>query len=192
MRLTLYLLLLAIVQVIAGNSYSQNTKLSFKLNNVKVKDVLNVIEQKSEFYFLFNSKLVDVDRKVDINVSEQQVEKILDNLFADSNVTYTVMDRQIIIQPKEVSTENTSGQQQVKVTGKVTDSTTGESLPGVNIVVKGTMNGTLTDIDGNYSINVPSKSSVLVYSFVGYNPQESSGRQKCFGYSFKGFNSGIG
>ncbi len=172
MRLTLYLLLLAIVQVIAGNSYSQNTKLSFKLNNVKVKDVLNVIEQKSEFYFLFNSKLVDVDRKVDINVSEQQVGKILDNLFADSNVTYTVMDRQIIIQPKEISTENSSGQQQVKVTGVVTDATTGESLPGVNIVVKGTMNGTLTDIDGKYSINVPSKSSVLVYSFVGYNPQE--------------------
>ena len=172
MRLAIYLLLLAVVQVIAGNSYSQNTKLSLKLNNATVKEVLNMIEQRSEFYFLFNSKLVNVERKVDINVSNQQVEKILDNLFAGSNVGYTIMDRQIIIQPKETVAGNSTAQQQIKVTGKITDATTGESLPGVNIIVKGTMIGTLTDNDGNYSINVPSKSSVLVYSFVGYNSQE--------------------
>lgn len=74
--------------------------------------------------------------------------------------------------PSSERSATVSSQQQIKITGKVTDSSTGESLPGVNIVVKGTMNGTLTDIDGKYSINVPSKNSVLVFSFVGYNSVE--------------------
>jgi TonB-linked SusC/RagA family outer membrane protein len=173
MKLTFYLLLLTIFQGIAANSYSQNTKLSFKLNDVKVRDVLSVIEDKSEFYFLFNSKLVDVERKVDINVSNQQIDKILSSIFDGTNVGYTVMDRQIILQPtNEVSELGVSMQQQIKITGKITDVATGESLPGVNIVVKGTMTGTLTDVDGVYSINVPGKNVTLVFSFVGYNTQE--------------------
>ena len=173
MRLTFYLLLLTVFQGIASNSYSQNTKLSFKLNDAKVKDVLNVIEEKSEFYFLFNSKLVDVERKVDINVSNQQVDKILSSLFNGTNVGYTVMDRQIILQPTvEVSELTTSMQQQIKVSGKITDATTNETLPGVNIVVKGTTTGTLTDLDGTYSINVPNRKTTLIFSFVGYNSQE--------------------
>jgi TonB-dependent starch-binding outer membrane protein SusC len=173
MRLTFYLLLLTIFQGIAANSYSQNTKLSFKLNDVKVKDVLNVIEEKSEFYFLFNSKLVDVERMVDINVSNQQVDKILSSLFSGTNVGFTVMDRQIILQPiVEVSELTTSMQQQIKVTGKITDATNGETLPGVNIVVKGTTSGTLTDMDGVYSINVTGRKTTLIFSFVGYNSQE--------------------
>ncbi len=74
--------------------------------------------------------------------------------------------------PSSERSETVASQQQIKVTGKITDSTTGESLPGVNIVVKGTMTGALTDIDGVYTINVPGKNAVLVYSFVGYNTQE--------------------
>lgn len=170
MRLTLYLLLLAVVQVIAGNSYSQNTKLSFKLNDVKVKDVLNVIEEKSEFYFLFNSKLVDVDRKVDINVSNQQVEKILDNLFVGTNVGYTVIDRQIIIQPLNHSSE-VGAVQQKAVSGVVKDES-GQPIPGVSVVVKGTTKGTLTDIDGKFQIEVAGSDKVLQFSFVGMRTQE--------------------
>ncbi len=74
--------------------------------------------------------------------------------------------------PSSERSETVASQQQIKVTGKITDSTTGESLPGVNIVVKGTMAGTLTDIDGVYTINVPGKNATLVYSFVGYNTME--------------------
>lgn len=67
--------------------------------------------------------------------------------------------------------ETITSQQQFKVTGKVTDAATGESIPGVNIVIKGTTNGTLTDIDGKYAINVPNKNVTLVFSFVGYQTQ---------------------
>ena len=170
MRLTFYLLLLTIFQGIAANSYSQNTKLSFKLNDVKVKDVLNVIEEKSEFYFLFNSKLVDVDRRVDINVSNQQVDKILSNLFAGTNVGYTVLDRQIIIQPISNNQESVVVQQKA-ISGKVTDSS-GGSLPGVSVLVKGTTNGTISDTNGKYTLtNVP-QNATLQFSFIGMKMQE--------------------
>lgn len=66
----------------------------------------------------------------------------------------------------------TSAQQQIKVSGKITDSSTKESIPGVNVVVKGTMNGVVTDMDGNYTISVPDRTTTLIFSFVGYNSQE--------------------
>lgn len=170
MRLTIFLLLLTIFQGIAANSYSQNTKLSFKLNDVKVKDVLSVIEEKSEFYFLFNSKLVDVDRKVDINVSNQQVEKILDNLFAGTNVGYTILDRQIVIQPINAVSEVGSIQQKM-ITGVVKDEN-GEPIPGVSVVVKGTTRGALTDLDGKFQLEVTGSDKVIQFSFVGMKTQE--------------------
>jgi TonB-linked SusC/RagA family outer membrane protein len=170
MRLTSYLVLLTIFQAVAGNSYSQNTKLSFKMNDAKVKDVLNVIEENSEFYFLFNSKLVDVERKVDINVSNQQIDKILTNLFAGFNVGYTVMDRQIIIQPNAVPAEIISEQQR-SVTGVVKDETDAP-VPGVTIVVKGTTHGALSDLDGKYTLALTAGDKVLVFSFVGMKSQE--------------------
>lgn len=73
----------------------------------------------------------------------------------------------------DAKTEQVSlAQQTIMVTGKITDSSNKESIPGVNVVVKVTTNGVVTDFDGNYTINVPDRTSVLVYSFVGYNSQE--------------------
>lgn len=170
MRLTFFLSLLTIFQSIAGNMYSQNTKLSLKLNDVKVKDVLNVIEEKSEFYFLFNSKLVDVERKVDINVSNQQINKILDNLFTGFNVGYTVMDRQIIIQATNEPNES-KAEVGKTVTGVVKDES-GTPLPGVTVAVKGTSRGTLTGMDGEYKLDLADGDKVLIFSFVGMKTQE--------------------
>lgn len=75
----------------------------------------------------------------------------------------------------DAKTEQVSlAQETIKVTGKITDSSNKESIPGVNVVVKGTTNGVVTDFDGNYTLDVPDRNSVLVYSFVGYNSQEIS------------------
>jgi hypothetical protein len=111
MRLTLFLLLISLTQVIAVPSYSQATKINLDLKNSTVKDVLYEIESKSEFYFLFNSRLVDVDRKVDIKVTNEQIDRILDKLFKGCGVSYSVMDRQIIIQPSEMSSKTETQQQ---------------------------------------------------------------------------------
>lgn len=170
MRLTIYLIVLTIFQTFAGISYSQNTRLSFKLSNAKVKEVLNVIEEKSEFYFLFNSKLVDVERRVDINVSNQQIDKILNQLFAGYNVGYTVMDRQIIIQPIPTAGQTDVSQKRT-ISGIVKDES-GEPVPGVSVVIKGTTRGTLTDIKGSYKIDLAEGDKVISFSFIGMTTQD--------------------
>ena len=100
MRITAFLLLFSVVQVMAENSYSQNTRLSLNLKDVSIENVLDEIENQSEFYFLFNQKLVNVDRKVDINAKNKQIKDIIGDLFAGENVNCMVLDRQILLSPK--------------------------------------------------------------------------------------------
>ena len=174
MKLTTFLFFLAITQMVASEAYSQTTKMTLQLKGVAVKQVLDQIEDGSEFFFLYNSKLVDVNRKVDVDAKDQKIDKILDNLFNETGVVYTVVDRQIVLTSKadQAGFVGQSGQQQgKKVTGKVTDSS-GASLPGVSVVIKGTTTGTITDANGNYSVsNVPSKAT-LQFSFIGMKSQE--------------------
>jgi len=171
MRLTLFLILLSFFQVIAEDTFSQTTKLSFSLTDVKIRDVLNEIESHTDFYFLYNNKLIDVDRKVSLNVKDQQVEQILDLLFKEANVGYTVISRQIIIQPKNGEAVPIGFQQAKALRGKVVDDD-GEPVPGATIAVKGTPQGTIADQQGNYSfLNVPAD-AVLVFSFVGMKTLE--------------------
>ncbi len=165
MKNTLVILLLAVGQVIATESYSQTTALSLNMKNASIKEVMNQIENKSEFYFLYSSKLIDVERKVNINVSNEKISKILDQLFEGTDIIHTVLERQIVLAPKML-TETTTQQQGKTITGTVKDSN-GQPLPGVTVVVKGTSVGIVTDSNGKYSISLPEKAEVLVFSFVG-------------------------
>ncbi len=168
MRVSIFLILLSAFQVLAGLSYSQATRLSLNMKNSTVKDVLNQIEEQSEFYFLYNNQLINVERKVDLQVQNEKIETILSRLFEDGSVSVLIRDRHIILTP---TTGEVSQQQQKSITGRVTD-TTGGALPGVSIVVKGTNIGAITDIDGNYRLNNVSVDAILTFSFVGMKPQD--------------------
>lgn len=172
MRLCVLFLFLMISQVWAGSGYSQQTKLTLKMDNAKVLDVLDEIENNSEFYFLFNQKLVDVERKVDVNVKESSVEKVLNDLFSETDVKHQVKDRMIILTTsKSGFGDNLVSLQQNSVTGKVTDENE-EPLPGVTVLIKGTTSGTVTNVDGNYTLtNVPDNTT-LQFSFIGMKTQE--------------------
>ena len=168
MRLSIIIFLIAVNCMWGSETYSQKTKLSLDFQNTEVRAVLDKIEEESEFYFLYSNKLVDVDRKVDIDVKKQKINDILNRLFADTDVTYMVIDRQIVLSRKDYLAESIKKlQQEIEVSGTVTDAQTGEPLPGVNIVVQGTTTGTTTDMDGEYSIEAPDDAT-LVFSFVGY------------------------
>ncbi len=171
MKLTLVLSLLLVAQSFAIRSYSQETMLNLNLKNVSVKDVLKEIEDHSEFYFLYNDDLVDVSRKVDINVHETKVQDILQQLFAGKGVTYTIRDRQIVLSPSGVNSFLRENQVIKTVTGKVTD-TSDQPLPGVAVLIKGTSQGVVTDIDGNYLLVSVPENAILVFSFVGMKSQE--------------------
>jgi TonB-linked SusC/RagA family outer membrane protein len=138
------------------------------MKNATVKDVLFQIEEQSEFYFLYNSELIDVQRKVDMDVQNEKVEVILNKLFGEGKINAIIRDRHIILTP---TTSEVTVQQSRKVSGKVTDGS-GAPVPGTTVVVKGTTNGTISDTNGNYSLSDVPEKATLLFSFVGMKPQE--------------------
>jgi TonB-linked SusC/RagA family outer membrane protein len=173
MKLTVFLCMLSIMNVLAIDSYPQNARLSLDLKSATVEQVLQKIEESTEFFFLYNSKLVDVTRKVDAQYKDVKIIDILEELFSGESIEYIVKDRQIILSPLNYDALYTepARKQQVEVSGTVVDAD-GTGLPGVNIIEKGTENGTISDIDGRYSITVAGPEATIVFSFVGYLQEE--------------------
>jgi len=171
MKLSAVLLFVSMFESFCSVTYSQKAMLTLDQSDITVEEVLRQIENKSEFFFLFSPKIVDVNRKVDIQVENKQINFILDQLFEGTNVKYVVMDRQIVLSTKELTQSMADLIQQQKVTGTISDSSTRESLAGVNILVEGTQQGVITDASGNYSLNIPGQNAVLLISYVGYLSQ---------------------
>ena len=169
MRLTILIFVLGINSLLAESSYSQMTRITIKAEDTRVEDVLNLIENKSEFFFLFNQKLIDLNRKVSIDAKEEKISDILDELFAGTDVKHQVIDRQIILTTSEIF--DNQQQSNRKVFGKVTDRT-GAPLPGASVVVKGTTTGVITDNNGNFSLSLPVDAKSIAFSFVGMKSQE--------------------
>lgn len=170
MKLTFFLLCISVSMVFASNSYAQNTVLSIKAEKQSVAEVLDVIESKSDFHFFYNSKLVNTSRKVTFAVDNKDVFVILDLLFKNSNVIYKVVDKDIIL-TTTMESKSISGQADRKISGVIKDQT-GEPVIGANVVVKGTSGtGTITDINGQYSLEVP-QSAILMISYIGYTSVE--------------------
>lgn len=168
MRLATLFLFCIFIQAHAESLYSQTTKITLNLRNVSVEEVLNAIEENSEFYFLYNSKLINVDRKVNVKANGKSIDSVLEDVFAPTDVVYKIEDRQIILSKKEYIEEKT--QQGRKISGTVKDNL-GEAIIGANIKIKGTNTGTTTDIDGNFSLEV-SQNAILEVSYIGYLARE--------------------
>jgi len=167
MRNVVLILLASAFQVLATGSYSQTTQLNLNLKNATVKEVLNEIENQSEFYFLYNSELIDVNRTVNVSVKNEKIDELLARLFSEDEVNVLINNRYIVLSPAE----ETSVQQQNTISGRVTDRNM-LPLPGVTVLVKGTTTGTITNSDGNYTLpNIP-VGATLVFSFVGMKTQE--------------------
>lgn len=172
MKWSVFFFFLGIIQIYAVDSYSQQTRLTLKFKRVALEDILNEIENKSEFYFLYNQDFVDTKKMIDLDVKDLKISDVLNEIFQNTEIKYTISDRQIVLtnSQKEFGLKSV-GQQHKSVSGKVTDSS-GSPLPGVSVVVKGTTNGTITDSNGNYSIaNIP-EYTTLSFSFVGMKAQD--------------------
>jgi len=141
-------------------------QISFEAKNKSIRDVFEILEKGTNYRFFYNDDLISVDKLVDMNVSDQNIEQILEKLFESTGLGYRVLENNLIVVTPE------GEMQQNLVTGKVTDASSGEGLPGVSIVVKGTTTGVNTDINGNYSISVSNTDAILTYSFIGYILQD--------------------
>lgn len=141
-------------------------QISLNEHGKSVKEVIGVIENKTNYRFFYNDDLKSIDNLVDISVDNQGINQVLDKLFEDTEFDYKIMENNLIVIKLK------SELQQQTVTGRITDAATGEPLPAVSIVIKGTTIGTNSDLNGFYSLNVSDRNAILVYSFVGYLDQE--------------------
>ena len=160
MKFTILIQLICLT-AFSATTLSQNSGISLRMENVKVKDVLGSIEDQSAYRFFYNDELSDVNRLVDLQVDNSDINEILTQLFNNTDIAYTILENNlIVVAPKRTI--------QQKVTGRVTDRSTGEPLPGVNVIIEGTGTGTVTDMNGSYSLDMPQQNAILHFSFVGY------------------------
>jgi len=170
MKLTTFFLFVLFFQVSASVFSQNNGKLSLKVEQKSINSILKLIEEQTNYTFMYNRNNIDVERKTDINCDVEDIEKVLDILFEGTNVKYRSFNNNYVLYT-EGEMPVIQSRQIRTVSGKVTN-TSGEPIPGVAIVVKGTSQGIITDSDGNYTLARVPGDATLLFSFVGMKTQE--------------------
>ncbi len=159
----------------AGKAFAQAT-VTVNLKDATLSDVLWEIQRQTDFTFIYSTNDVKEVKVEYLNVKNEKISAVLNRCLKDSGLSYTVKDDAIAIRPAH---EVKVIEQEHVVTGIVVDET-GEPIIGANVLVKGSNNGQITDLDGHFSIKVEQASVILVVSYVGYVRQEvkaTAGRQ---------------
>ena len=141
-------------------------RIAISMSNVSVEQVLNKIEETSDYVFLYNDETIQKSRIVSVRSKSGKITDILDDIFKGTDISYTVIDKQIILSKSNKVNQTAKA---IQIKGTVKDAL-GEPLIGVSVLVKGTSNGTVTDLDGRFSLNV-SVGDILEFSYVGYAAQ---------------------
>lgn len=171
MRITFILLFVFATGLFATEASSQVMKVSIVANNKTAQEVINEIEKQTDYLFVFNANEVDLNRKVSVNANDKSVAEVLNDIFNSTDVHYAMEGTNIMLMRKEASAVSSVNQQVRIIKGSVVDES-GESVIGANVSVKGSTTGTITDIEGNFSLQISDGSATLIISYVGYTTQE--------------------
>ena len=159
MKLILLFVAISFFQLSAVESYAQNTKINLSLSDVTLEEAIKTIEANTQFVFFFSHSAIDMTKHVDLNVKNGNIKDVLNQILSSYN--YRIEDNKIVLLGKV--------QQDGKITGVVSDAF--GPIAGANVVVKGTTNGTITDMDGHFSLDAP-KGAKLQISYIGYISKE--------------------
>ena len=171
MKITIVALFTCIYTLFAVEANSQNAKISILANGLSVQKVISEIEKQTDYLFVYDKNDVNVSRKVSLSANNESVSEVLNRIFEGTGVTYKVVGKNITLIRENVVFNNMDLQQTLKkIRGVVLDHN-GEPIIGANIVEKETTNGTITDIDGNFSLEVP-QNGTLIVSYIGYLTKE--------------------
>lgn len=169
--------LAVLLLVVAGcmQVRAQSQLITLSVDNRPVKEAMSKIEKESNLVFLYQSNSIDLNRKVTVHAVKRQLSEVLDEIFAPAGVEWSINDRQISLRQGKVPAKDAASEKKKSkghtLKGTITDATDGEPLIGASVVVKGSKGvGTASDIDGNYTIEVPSNGEIIV-SYLGYTPQ---------------------
>ena len=154
-------------------------RVSIQAEHKPIKEILTSLEAKANVKFVYSLQLLPVNRRISIDVENKTLAETLDKMFSPDNITYETVNKKIVLKLLPAGSSSmidrlggdaSSGIAEAEdklVTGKVVDEKNA-ALPGVNIAVKGTTTGTITDADGRFSLKLADENAVLVFSYVGY------------------------
>ncbi len=143
---------------------SGQSLVSVHMKNAEISQVFATLEKQSGYHFLFNSRLQDIHKLVDVDVDNADITQVLKTIFTGTNLQYKVLDNKLIV------VTSTDVNQDIQVSGRITNENN-EPLSGVSVTIKGKTTGTTTDQNGNFSIATP-ENATLVISYIGYTSQE--------------------
>ncbi len=166
MKFTFLFILVSVMQV-SASSFAQSINL--KTDNATLLEALQSIQQQSGYKLLYNTKMLKSAKSVNVSVTNSTVKEALDACFKNQTLGFVIDDKTIIL--KSLPAINTVIKKDISITGTVLDKDD-LPLPGVAVTIKGTTTGTVTDINGKYSISVPDNNAVLVFSFISFVSQE--------------------
>ncbi|MDD4437319.1 MAG: TonB-dependent receptor [Tissierellia bacterium] len=153
-------------------SYGQNEKINIKAHNATLKEVVSMIENQSEYVFFYKSEEMANLQRFNLNEKEKTVKEILDILVQNTPLTYKISNQYIYLNKREKIIEPARQQQRRIINGKVKDEK-GEAIIGANIKEHGTTNGTISDVDGNFRLQI-NEDGILHISYIGYLSQDIS------------------
>ena len=143
-------------------------KISMNLQNVTLKEFFNKIETQTSLSVVYRDIILSENPDIAVSVTDRPLKDVLNQVLEKHGLSYKVSNKTIVIVKAPAKTN--SKQAEKTITGVVLDET-GIPVIGANVVVKGTTNGTITDIDGNFSLTTASGESLLI-SYIGYLPVE--------------------
>src|SRR5690606_34209945 len=176
MKLTILIMTTFFLQV-SANSLAQ--KVTLKQKNITLKQVFNQIRSQTGYDVLWQSGKVNEEKRIDVNFVKEELSKVLDEIFTNQDLSYSIVDKTVVIKPMKSSkvTPLVVKSVQQRVNGTVTDSL-GITLPGASVLIKGSNVGTQTDKNGNFSFPNLDENTVLVVSFTGFITREIPVRGK--------------
>jgi len=172
MRLSIALFL--IFNLTMANSFSQE-KVTLDVKDAVITQILDEIEALTDYKFIYQLSVFDFNKKASIFVKNEPIKTVLDMIF-ENQLEYVVIDKKVLLKAKEKVVEKEEiileeiELQKRTITGNVNDSD-GNPLPGASVLEVGTQNGTSTDFDGNFSIELENENAELQFSFVGFKAQ---------------------
>ncbi len=187
MKITLHQLLAVLLCTSIG--YAGDTKaqelldraVSLKMEQQTLKNVLLQIERATSVKFVYSAKIIQASQRISVQAEEEKLATVLTAMLLPLNIGFEVVGQQIVLKRKPAGALVPPTQDfgaalespQFKISGKVTDETN-NPLIGASILVKGTAIGTITDVTGSYSFNLPDeqKNGALVFSYIGFSSQE--------------------
>jgi TonB-dependent starch-binding outer membrane protein SusC len=176
MKILIIMMLAGVIQASAG-AYSQSALLNLDLKQTSLGEALDMISEQAGVVFFYSSDLIDDQQTIDFRAENMPLDEALTTLLSGLNIEHIFYENYIALSaaPAEAVPANERGAVQDErrvITGQVMDGEDNFPMPGVSVYIKGTTIGTITDLEGNYSLRIPTDARILVFSLMGMDTVE--------------------